>query len=123
MLYQVKEWDTHYENDRSRERDRCAWCSVRNKQDGLGYSRLLAAENGPAIYGCFVAIVLMASKQSRPRDGWLTENGKKNGEPLDAEAISLQTKFPIDIVQQTLKLCSDKKIGWIEAMKLPADSR
>ena len=114
-LYQIKDWDATYENYKSRERKQCGWCSVPNKQDGLGYRRLLNQNdgNGPAMYGCFVAIALMASKQSKPRDGYLTDTGLKNGTPLTAEDIGLKISMPAGLVQVTLEACASHSIGWL----------
>lgn len=115
MALRIKNWNKHYENDRSRDRDSLRWCPIPNKR-GLGRGRLLRMENGPAMYGCFVSIVLMCSEQERPREGWLTENGLPDGPPLDAEAIHLKTGMPTDLISKTLTTISDCKIGWIEEL-------
>jgi len=114
-LYQIKDWDATYENYKSRERGLCGWCSVPNKQSGLGYLRLINQNegNGPAMYGCFVAIVLLASKQRKPRNGYLTDTGRVHGTPLTAEDISLTVGMPSGLVQLTLEACASHSIGWL----------
>lgn len=124
MLYQIKDWDQHYENNKSRERPRLSWCAIPNKQDGLGYKRLLAMKDGEAAYGCFVATVLAASK-ARTRNGWLTDDGSQNGVPWDAKAISLKTGFSVKTASNMLQYCTMREIGWIGSRptgtKVPAE--
>lgn len=112
VVYRIKDWRDHYENNRSREIKRPDWCAIPNKQDGLGYRRLLRRPCGEAAYGCFVACALAASK-AQDRDGWLTDDGTENGTPWDAEAISLKTGFGIATVEHMLTYCTSPEIGWI----------
>ena len=115
MRYQIKDWDVHFENNKSRERDKCSWCPIPNKQDGLGYGRLLRMRDGVALYGAFVAVVLVCSKQNRPRHGHLTDTGRADGRPLDAECLSIMTQIPIAVIDRMLKACSDVSVGWLIA--------
>lgn len=113
VTYRIKNWSEHFENNRSREIQRLAWCSIPNKQDGLGYRRLLRCGCGEAAYGCWVAVVLAASK-CRRRDGWLTDDGTENGRPWDAEAIAIKTGFSLQTVENMLAYCSSDAVDWIE---------
>lgn len=131
--YRIVDWNRFYENDRSRNTKNCRWCAIPNKQDGLGYSRLLGMPDGPALYGCFVAIVLMASKQES-RSGWLTRDGSPptHGEvtadsrptpsslPLSPSDIGLMIRMPEALVLATIEACCSEAIGWLE---VTADSR
>ena len=124
--YRIKNWDQHFENNKSRERDACSWCAIPNKQDGLGYGRLLRRKNGAALYGAFVAVVLSASKQKRPRDGHLTDTGRADGCPYSADDLSVKTQVPVSIISEMLDVVSDASIGWIEtyddsALEVPAE--
>jgi len=82
-LYQIKDWDGKFENHKSRTTQRCGFCCVPNKQDGLGYGMIIQDDDGPAIYGAFVAILLMCSKQPSPRKGYLTDTGGVMGDRSD----------------------------------------
>ena len=115
-LYRVRDWDRHFENNKSRERDVCAWCPIPNKQDGLGYGRLIRMRDGEAMYGAFMAVVLVASKQKRPRAGWLTDTGRADGVPYDADALSIKTQARAPIIARMLTACSAESIGWIETL-------
>lgn len=119
-LYQIRDWDLHFENNKSRERELCAWCPIPNKQDGLGYGRVMRARDGEAIYGAFMAVVLVASKQNRPRAGYLTDTGRADGVPYDSDALSIKTKARASILARMLALCSDESIGWIDTFDTSA---
>jgi hypothetical protein len=71
--------------------------------------------DGASLYGAFVAVVLVCSKQDRPRDGHLTDTGRAEGVPYDAEGLSIKTQIPTTIIDRMLKACSDVTIGWIIA--------
>lgn len=121
-LYQICRWDEVYENNKSRLIDQCSWCPIPNKQDGLGYGRILLDPDGQgaAIYGCFVSIVLMASKQPPKREGWLTDTGRKDGRPLDATAISIKTRMLSGLVETTLQRMCMEDVGWMRVMDTSA---
>lgn len=121
-LYQIRNWDELYENHKSRLIDDCSWCPIPNKQDGLGYGRILLDPDGQgaAMYGCFVAIVLLCSKQSRPRAGWLTDTGRRDGIPLNSIDLSITTKMQTGLIEVTLsKMCS-QDIGWMRVIDTDA---
>lgn len=119
ILYRIKNWDAHFENYKSRGYDRCSFCCLPNKQDGLGYGRLLALPDGDALYGAFVAVVLMVSKQKIPRQGYLTDTGLPGDYPLNAHDIAIKTKFNAARIQAMLDAVSNENIGWIEVLQAP----
>lgn len=86
-----------------------------NKQDGLGYGRLIRMENGPAMYGAFVAVVLCASKQ-RTRKGYLTDTGMASGYPFSADDLSIKTQMPKELIESMFK--ATLAIGWIECTEV-----
>ena len=114
-IYQIKNWNTHYENAKSRETERCRFCCIPNKQDGLGYGLLLAEPNGEALYGAFVAVVLVASKQKN-RDGWLTDNGLPTGHPLTARLLSVKCRISEATIARMLEVAATTDIDWIVAL-------
>lgn len=113
VLYQIKDWNEIYENAKSRAIKEKTWCPMPNKQHGLGYSRLMQNPAGEQLYGAFVAVILVASRQKLPREGILTDNGTMDGTPLRCEDLSLITKFKPKTIQKMLDLCSSKDIAWI----------
>ena len=114
VLYRIADWQGNFENAKSRTIDKKSWCALPNKQDGLGYCMLMEHKNGAALYGAFVATVLMASKQPMNREGYLTDTGRIDGVPYTSMHISLRTRVPEKIVQEMLEYVSTN-IGWIIA--------
>lgn len=124
-IYRIKNWNALYENNKSRERAKCGFCCVPNKQDGLGYGLLMRMENGPGMYAAFIAGLLVASKQDSPREGWLTENGRPDGCPLTADHLAVMTQIPAELFEEMLKATSDPTVGikWIECIECPSGAR
>jgi hypothetical protein len=113
-MYQINDWEDTYENSRSEQIKDCNWVALPNKQDGLGYNRLVAMHgDGVAHYGVFIALVCICSRQRKPRRGYLTDNGKEDGKPLSAADISLITRMPVEIIQEALNRLSNPEIGWL----------
>lgn len=126
MPYQIRDWNVHFENSRSREIDHCGFVAIPNKQDGLGFARIMAEPDGTSMYGIWCCIVAKCSRQGRPRAGWLTENGKENGRPLDSDGITLALRrqhVGSKEVLRTLEFLSSEDVGWLEFIQLPTDCR
>lgn len=115
-MWRIKNWNEHYENHKSRAIDEARWVPIPNKQDGDGYLALVTPETGREQYGCFVAIVLLASKCS-PR-GDLRQS---NGIPHTPETMSRKTAFPPRVVHETLHRCARPDVDWVEWVEDPAD--
>ena len=120
-LYQIKDWNEHFENNKSREREKCSFCCVPNKQDGLGYGSLLSMPDGEAMYGAFVAVVLVCSKHKQ-RKGWITDNGMHDGCPLTARQLSVKCRFSAETIQKMLDVISSNEVGWIVRIEKNADA-
>lgn len=111
-MLQIKNWDEIYENSRSRIIKDCRWVAIPNKQDGLGYSRLITGHgNGAAHYGVWVAIVCLCSRQTMPRQGYLTDDGTETGTPLTTLDISLVTRISEECIKEALPRFTE--IGWM----------
>ncbi len=107
-LYSIRNWATIFENSRSREYKKLDWVPIPNKHDGLSYRRLIAMENGIALYAAWVLIVQVASKCSQ-RGVLAAEDG-----PLDALDLSLKTGVAAELFEQALQVLADPKIGWLQ---------
>lgn len=113
MTYQVKDWQKHFENNKSREREKCGFVCVPNKQHGMGFIKLMAMENGAAIYGVWICILGALSQQSNPRHGWLTDDAKESGTPWNADDLALKFRRPAKEIEQALEVLCSEKIGWM----------
>ncbi len=62
MRYKIKirDWDLHFEQDRSKQWKTLKWVPVPNKQ-GAGYRKIMAEKMGIELFGCWIALVEVAS--------------------------------------------------------------
>lgn len=60
MKIKIRDWDKHFEQDRSRQWKTIKWVPVPNKQ-GAGYRRIMSEKNGLEIFGCWNALLQTAS--------------------------------------------------------------
>lgn len=112
-VYQIPGWDHHFENFKSRTIDECSYVAMPNKQHGLGLTRILAEPDGAAIFGIWCLILQAASRQERPRAGWLTENGRPDGAPWDIDDMALRWRRPVAEVRRAIEVLTSAKVGWI----------
>lgn len=129
-LYQVVDWDDHYENNKSRERDECSYVCMPNKQDGMGLTYILNEEDGASIYGIWCLVVGAVSRQRRMneygghdkdgtpatklrREGYLTDDGLPDGRPWSARDLALRWRRREKEVQRALDFLCEPNVGWM----------
>jgi hypothetical protein len=64
--YRIKDWNDHFENNRTRDLKHIDWVPIPNKMDDLGYVRLVTHKHGAAHLGAWLAMVEIASR-CKPR--------------------------------------------------------
>ncbi len=107
-FYIIKDWDTHYENSRSRAVENLRWVSVPNKHDGEGYGLTMEQDNAAELFAAWVLIVQVASKcQSR---GTLARD---DGSPLTARSLAAKTRAPEAWFTAALEFFTTKTL-WLE---------
>ena len=113
--YRIKDWESHFENNRTRELSKLRFVIMPNKQDGDGYTELVEHPNGAAHLGAWCAIVQVASKCS-PRGTLLREAGR----PHDSGSLARQTRIRKEVFDEVLPRLTGS-IGWVE--ELDTDGR
>jgi len=111
-LYRIKDWDEHFENNRTREMKQMAWLPLPVKLSGAGYVALMEMKNGPAIFGVWIALLELASQSSRRG-----ELSRGNGAPLDEKLIANAIRMKEKLVREALSVLSGEKIAWLEAVE------
>ncbi len=102
----IRDWNIHFENAQSRRFERTHWVAMPNKR-GYGYTKLLKSENGEALFGCWCAIVELASTCT-PR-GTL----QSNGIPYSVSDITALILYSEQTINQMIDVCS-KSLKWID---------
>mgnify|MGYP006969370887 CR=1 FL=1 len=106
--YRIRDWDEHFEVAQSRKIEGpLTWLATPTKHDGLGYRRLMAMKDGPALYGAWVLIASVAAKC--PARGILADESG----PLTSEDLELKTGCPADLFERALEVLCSKRIGWM----------
>lgn len=110
-VLRIRNWNDHFENNRTRELRRLDWVPIPNKMDGNGYTMLLDHPAGAAHYGCWCAIALIASKCD------VRGTLQKDGRSLDSAALARMSRMPQPIMSEALlRLVSE--IEWIEEVDM-----
>jgi hypothetical protein len=97
-LLRVRNWDTLYENSRSREIEHLKWFPVPNDLSADSYVELVAHEDGSAHLGVWIALLMVASRAS-PR-GTLVRAG---GLPHNVESLALVTRLPEPVIKVAIE--------------------
>lgn len=114
-ILRVRGWDRHYENNRTREMKRMVWIPVTTRLDSDGYTELMGMKNGAAHFGCWIAILEVAS-QCSPR-GMLVRTDSR---PHDAASLARLTR--IDHRTMRAAVVALTRIKWLEEVDVPAGS-
>ena len=122
MLLKIRDWEHHFENNRTRELKSLGWVPLPNRQDGDGYTELLDHKDGASHYGAWVAIVQVASRCD-PR-GTLLRDGRTSLHcskiAHDSASLSRMTRIPKHILQAAIERLIS--IGWLEAVETETDA-
>lgn len=106
----VRDWDSLYENHRSRELKKLEYVPVKNKMDGDGYAFLLEHKNGAAHLGAWLVILQIASRCKER--GLLVGS---DGCPYDTAAISRMSRIPKKIFEEAIPRLIDG-CKWLESV-------
>lgn len=103
----IKDWDKHYENNRSRALKDVAWIPIPNRHDGEGFSELIEHPDGAAHFGCWILLIQMASR-CRIRGTLVRDSGR----PLTVSSFVRRTGVLQEVWEASIPRFND--IGWIE---------
>lgn len=129
-LYQIVNWD-QFENSKSRTFAKPQFVCVPNKHGGAGLSNVQGEHDGAAIYGVWQWILQMCSRQAvgeyktasgkkvftSQRDGWLTDNGKKDGRRLSARELANMFRRPVEEILRCLMVVQSPEVAFIRLVE------
>lgn len=117
-LYRIRDWDSIYENNRTRELKSLLWVPVPNNHDGDGYTLLTSHKDGAALFGAWIACVQVAARCD-PR-GTLV---RRCGTPHDPVSLSRITRLPESAFERILSVATSE-CKWLtveELNQIPQD--
>lgn len=107
--YRVARWQDIYERNRTREMVDMKWIPVPVDLSGDGFTLTMEQPDGPALYGTFIALLLVAAR-CEPR-GTLV---RSNGMPHDAASLKRKTGIPEKAITRALEWFTSKELKWLE---------
>lgn len=113
-LIRIRDWNDHFENNRTRGLREMKWVPIPNKMDGDGYMDLVNHENGAEHFAAWVAMVEVASR-CKPRGILLRGDGK----PHNSNTLARRTKLPERIFAGAIPRLLE--IGWITQATVTGD--
>jgi len=115
LVYRIRDWLEVFENAETLRTKSLARVPTPTRHDGLGFRRMVAQEDGAQLFGCWNAMVQIASRAKTPETrGYLV----RDGQPLAAEDLALMIGFHAALFQRALEFFSDPKQGWLEQAPL-----
>jgi hypothetical protein len=110
-LYSIRNWDAHFENNRTRKMKHMMWIPVPNKHDGDGYTELVDRDDGAEMLGAWLAILQVASKCAIR--GTLVRD---NGTPHTPKTIARQTRIKEGVICKALQLLCSSDVEWLQVV-------
>jgi hypothetical protein len=111
-LYLIKNWEKHFEIAQSkRVEGPLNWVPVPTKHDSLAFRRIMALEDGAAIFGAWILILEIAAKcKVRGKLGELSESGPIEYGPGE---LAMMTGCPPSLFKRALEVLTSPIVGWI----------
>jgi len=106
MTLRIKDWDEHYENNRTRGLKQMNWVPLPNSFGDL-YTEMMEQKDGPIIYAGWVLLVLTASR-CHPRGTLVRGNGRDHNSTTLGRLCRTQKV----VFEKATTFCL--KIGWLE---------
>lgn len=121
-MYKIKDWEDHFETAKTKTFNRCQRLTFSNDLNDPHFRRLVRGhKEGYAHFGIWIAICEFHSSQSKPRLGYLTDDGQESGNPLSISEIADLIRAREKMVEVALERLSDPYIGWITVERRPCD--
>ena len=114
-VYSIKDWDTLFENNRSKTVKSLAWVPIPNRHDGENYSMIMLQPDAAEIFSAWILMVQVASKCS-PRGSLI----KGDGKPHTAMSLSVKCRAPASWFEKAISwLCANT--DWLVAKEVADD--
>ena len=115
-VYKVAKWSETYETADSRKHKRLSWVSVPIAFYSNGYATMVEefGDEAPAIYGAWIALVLIAAECSNR--GVLCSS---KGIPMTSNRMAMRSQFPASVFEKLIAWAESELVGWLE--RVPAD--
>jgi hypothetical protein len=107
-LYKIRDWETLFENNRSRKIDALTWVPIPNRHDGENFSMIMQHPGGAMIFSAWILMLQVASK-CVPRGTLL----KTNRQPHTPESLSAKCRCPAVWFETAFEFL-ERQTDWLE---------
>ena len=110
-ILRIKDWEHHFENNRTREVKKMSWLPIPIKHDGDGFTELMNHKDGAAHFGAWLLLVQVAAK--------CDERGtllRANGRPHDSTSLERITRCAAKVFDAAIPRLLSHDIGWLEVV-------
>lgn len=111
MTYRIKNWDQHFENNRTRDLKEMEWVPIPNDLADFGYVMLTQHPAGSSHLGAWLVMVQVASRCD------VRGTLRKKGVSLTPTHLSLLSKLPVEIFEEAIPRLLSPEIGWLEVVE------
>ena len=126
MIYRITDYVHHFETTKTLEYKTCRRVTFPNSLNNQHRMQLVKGEDGQAFLGIWISIVQWMTAQSSPREGYLTDNTRADGIPLDLSDLSPIIIAPEPLIKLALERLSSPFVGWLEEIPVevgPSDDQ
>ena len=113
-LLRVRNWNTHYEINRTRSLKSMVWFPVPNRLDNDGYIELVSHPNGASHLGVWISNLQVASR-CKPRGTLVRDDGT----PHTSASLARLTRIPVSVLDEAIPRLLT--IGWLEVVQRDSD--
>jgi len=115
LLYVIKDWSEHFENNRSRTVSSLSWVAIPNRHDGENFTSIITHPEGSKIFSAWILMLQVASKCD-PR-GTLIRDNKTPHTPL---SLSLKTRAPQEWFEKAIDYLVENT-DWLDYQQVAGD--
>lgn len=111
--YRIKDWNKHFENNKTRTLVTMRWIPIPADLNDDGYIVISEHDNGAAHFGVWIALVELAAT-CKPRGTLVTGAGTG----MSPRQMARKTRFPEPLIVETLARLVDPELEWMEIICL-----
>lgn len=111
-LYRIVDWNETFENAKSRECRQPSHVYKPNKM-GIGLMNILVERDGRNIYGTWVLILDLVSRQKKPRNGYLTADGRPEGRRYRVAELAYLFRATEQEIRRCLEVVTSREVAWM----------
>ncbi len=114
-MLRIKDWHKDFETERTATFNRRQQIDIQTDLTDMNLIWLLTEhKNGASHFAVWVLLCELHAFTTKPREGWLSHNGKKDGIPLTPKDLSVKIHISEILITEALERLSSPKIGWVE---------